>query len=75
MKPTEFYIEGTFEKYPNLSAVKKSVYLDYNNKNRKQVDGKYIIGYNKPCETVVSMTLINVDNAGRYRFGKTKKLF
>lgn len=75
MKPTEFYIEGTFEKHPNLSAAKKSIYLDYDNKSRKQVDGKYIIGYNKPCETVVSMTLISVDDSGRYKFGKTKKLF
>lgn len=75
MKPTEFYIEGEFEKHPNLSAAKKSVYLNYSDKSRKCVDGKYIIGYNKPCETVVSMTLISVDDSGRYKFGKTKKLF
>lgn len=75
MKPTEFYILGEFEKYTSLSEAKKTVYLNYSDKSRKQVDGKYIIGYNKPCETVVSMTLISVDDSGRYKFGKTKKLF
>lgn len=75
MQPTEFYIIGEPNKYSSLTQAKRSIYLEYDNISRIKLNKKHIIGYNKPCETVVSMTLISVDNTGRYKFGKTKKLF
>lgn len=75
MQPTEFYIIGEPHKYNSLAQAKKSIYLEYDNISRIKLNKKHIIGYNKPCETVVSLTEIFVNESGLYKFGKTKKTF
>lgn len=74
MQPTEFYIMGESMKFSSMNQAKMSVYLNYSEERRKELNGNFIIGYNKPCETVVSMTEIHVEDSGKYRFSKTKKL-
>lgn len=74
MTPTEFYIMGESIKFSSMNQAKKSVYLNYSEDRRKELNGNFIIGYNKPCETIVSMTEIHVNESGKYRFSKTKKM-
>lgn len=75
LKATEFYIIGEEEKYFNINECKRSVYLNYSGRQRIALNGKHIIGYNKPCEMVVSLTKIEVNESGKYKFGKTIKNF
>lgn len=75
MQPTEFYLVGNENKFPTLLQAKKFVRLNYSGANKLGLHGKVIIGYNKPCETVVSITEIVIDEKQRIKFCKTKKTF
>ena len=75
MTPTEFYIMGESIKFSPMNQAKKSVFLNYSESRRRELNGNFIVGYNKPCETVVSMTGIVIDGKQRIKFNKTKKTF
>lgn len=75
MQPTEYYIIGNEQKFPTLLQAKRFISLSYSSANKLSLHGKVIIGYNKPCEMVVSMTEIVIDEKDRIKFNKTKKTF
>lgn len=75
MQPTEYYILGNEQKFPTLLQAKRYISLSYSGANKLGLHGKIIIGYNKPCEMVVSMTEIVIDEKQRIKFNKTKKTF
>lgn len=75
MRPTEYYLVGNEHKFPTLLQAKRYISLSYSGANKLGLHGKIIIGYNKPCEMVVSMTEIVTDEKQRIRFCKTKKTF
>lgn len=75
MQPTEYYLVGNDNKFPTLLQAKRYILLNYSGANKLSLHGKVIIGYNKPCEMVVSMTEIVIDKKQRIKFNKTKKTF
>lgn len=75
MKPTEYYLVGNDNKFPTLLQAKRYISLSYSGINKLSLHGKVIIGYNKPCETVCTMTEIVIDEKQRIKFNKTKKTF
>lgn len=75
MQPTEYYMLGDEQKFPTLLQAKRYISLSYSGANKLGLHGKIIIGYNKPCEMVVSMTEIVIDEKQRIKFNKTKKTF
>lgn len=75
MQPTEYYLLGNEQKFPTLLQAKKFIRLSYSGASKLGLHGKIIIGYNKPCETVCTMTVIVIDNKQRIKFNKTKKTF
>lgn len=75
MQPTEYYMIGNDNKFPTLLQAKKYIRLSYSGVNKLSLHGKVIIGYNKPCETVCTITEIVIDEKQRIKFNKTKKTF
>lgn len=75
MQPTEYYMLGNEQKFPTLLQAKRYISLSYSGANKLGLHGKIIIGYNKPCEMVVSITEIVIDEKQRIKFNKTKKTF
>lgn len=75
MKATEYYLVGNEQKFPTLLQAKKFIRLSYSGANKLGLHGKIIIGYNKPCETVCTITEIVIDEKQRIKFNKTKKTF
>lgn len=75
MQPTEYYLVGSDNKFPTLLQAKRFISLSYSDARKLSLHGKVIIGYNKPCEMVVSITEIVIDEKQRIKFCKTKKTF